>query len=158
MMSFVVHRPMSFLLAVVAIGLAALLASPGCSQRQEADRPTGEILSPKAGEVDRTLEVRARLKNVPKDHHVWAATQIGDLLWVKEPAFGAEQEPSVTVVEGGNPPEGMFLLTLLLVPPDGQKVIEVWIERGKKTGEWSGMKLKDIPGATQLGSVKLKLR
>ncbi len=47
-------------------------------------QPQGEILSPKKGEaVASPFNVEGTLRDIPKDHHVWLAVQVDNLVWPK---------------------------------------------------------------------------
>jgi hypothetical protein len=113
----------------------------------EKRRPAGQILSPESGQrVPRAFRVEGTLSDIPADHHIWLAVQIGNLLWPKEPEVPSQDYHwSQRIVEGGDPPGGRFSLALLMADSHGHRIIKEWIEDGRFTGDWPG--LIDIPGA-----------
>lgn len=103
--------------------------------------------------VGRNIVVDGKLAGIPDGSHVWVATRIGDLYWPKEPEVPIGPAFDVTVVEGGQPPDGEFSIVLLLVDAQRHQEIEEWIN----DGEGSGLRLGE--GMQVLDSVaKLHLR
>lgn len=122
---------------------------------------TGVIQQPKSGEtVERIFIVMGSLRDMSQGYHVWLGFQIDTLIWPKEPEIPAtDRRFSVKILEGGNPPEGSFSLTLFQVSPEGQKRIAHWLDTGRKTGHWPGLDRSEIDGFSQLDRAdNLKLR
>jgi hypothetical protein len=158
------HRKKRVFVAALLVACLVLLgaAISPLAQGKEKDEPNGKIISPKAGTTvsrDETFKVQVRATNIPKDHQLYAVVEVANLLWPKEQPleqFKKGGEWTTTISEGGDPgPE--FRLTVLLVPPAGVKVLDKWFEKGKASGEWPGLRFRDVPGADRLDSVKLKL-
>jgi hypothetical protein len=110
--------------------------------------PKGQILYPSSGQqVPRSFTAEGILSDIPADGHIWIAVKIGNLLWPKEPEIPSQDYSwSQHIFEGGDPPGGRFSLTLLLVNPGGNELIEKWIKNGRSSGHWPG--LNDIPSTT----------
>jgi hypothetical protein len=119
------------------------------------------ILSPYDKDtVDRVFRVDGKTDSLSRDSHLWLAVEIGKLIWIKEPELrGNDKTWSVEIVEGGSPPEGKLALLLIKVGAQGQDFIVKWIADCKRTGDWSGIKMDDIPTASILDRVNdLKLK
>jgi hypothetical protein len=116
---------------------------------------TGSIQHPSAGEtVGRSFIVSGELGEIPKDYHIWIGIEIGALLWPKEPEVSRnDRRFSIKIVEGGNPPNGRFSLTLFQVFQEGHQNIANWIETGRNTGEWPGLDVHNLIGFSQLDRV-----
>jgi hypothetical protein len=115
----------------------------------------GEIVQPKTGQtVERKFQVSGSLNNVPPEYHVWIAVEINTLLWFKEPEIHkSDKKWSVTITENGNSPNGVLSIILILVSPEGQKIIKNWFSKGLNTGDYPGFKISEIPGASRLDIV-----
>jgi len=96
-------------------------------------------------EVGNSFDVTGKLANVAGSH-VWVATEIGNLIWPKEPEVPIGSAFDVKVEEGGNTPE--FNVVVLLVSDKGQSVIDAWISNGKKDGSYPGLSMGDYPGSS----------
>lgn len=109
------------------------------------------------GEVSRAFNVAGKTSNIPAGSHLWVATQMGNLVWPKEPEVPTGPVFNVTVVEGGNPPDGKFSIVLLLVTDEGQQMIATWLAG---SGGLPGLSLTEHSGVmTPLATVTdLRLR
>jgi hypothetical protein len=156
--------PLRFLLlclGVFVLSRAASVAPAGAAEDPpKRGKAVAEIVSPRSGqEVDRRFTLRAKTTAIPTDGHLWAASLVGDLLWPKEPELSVrDNEASATIGEGGAPADGKFSVVLLLVGKAGQEAIEKWLEQGRTTGDFPGLKIEAIPGAQRLDTVTVKLR
>ena len=111
-------------------------------------KPSGKVIAPIDGQqVPRSFTSKGILSGIPKDHFVWLAIQVNDLLWPKRQIAAISGESWVQqIYEGGT--TRTFSLVLLLVNDEGQRSIENWVDQGETTGDWPG--LAHIPGALQL--------
>ncbi len=118
-----------------------------------------EIQRPLADQtVARELDVFVKLDNVPPQKHLWIAVEYNDRLWVKKNINAADRSAVVTISENGEPPEGIFSLSLILVASKGHRFIEKWLRNGVKTGSFPGLAIDEIPGASRIAVVpNLKL-
>lgn len=124
-------------IAAIAPILAAVIAmydsdersAPGAScVLPTGTQPVACIDTPaNGGEVSRAFNVAGKTSNIPAGSHLWVATQMGNLVWPKEPEVPTGPVFNVTVVEGGNPPDGKFSIVLLLVTDEGQQMIAMWL-------------------------------
>ena len=146
-------------IAAVVGALGAIFAALVGREPSIPPGVAGEILSPRPREVvGRSFKVGGRLANIPEGYHVWLVVEIENLLWPKEPEIpSSDRRWSRKVVEGGNPPGGIFSLSLQQVPPKGQRFVLDWLRHGSRTGDYPG--LDSIPGAIRLDIVEdLRLR
>jgi len=145
-------------IAAIVAGIFALVAKrvPEKKSDNVPSGTRGRILRPQANTVvGRSFTVSGEHFDLPKGYHVWLAVEIGTLLWPKEPEVPtADKRWSVKIVEGGNPPGGLFSLTLFQVPPEGNKFIVRWHEHGRSTGDFPGLNASDIPGFSRLDVVE----
>lgn len=148
---------------IVTVGFAVIIYGEvgWCGDKKAPAKTEARILSPKDGsEVgkEQVFSVKARVSNVPKGFKIYTCTEINGLFWPKEALtqFRADEDWIATFVEGGNSPE--FRLTLILVPPEGLKVLTKWFDTGTAKGDFPGLRLEKIKGAERLDSIKLKLR
>lgn len=147
---------MAALIGAFSVILASLI--PLILSHKDQHEPTGSIVIPKDGDtVKSVFQVSGELANIPKGHQIRLAIEKDNLIWPKEPAISsADHIWSRTINESGTKGKGTFSLSLLCVPPKGQKVVENWFETGKLTGEYPG--LKEIKEAFRLDIVNnLKL-
>jgi hypothetical protein len=118
--------------------------------------PEGRILSPRRGRLSRTFTVQGSLSDIPRDRHVWLAVQIGNLLTPKEPEIPSQDRRwAVDVVEGGRRPGERFGLALLMVDVVGQREIERWRRRGRRSGSFPPF--ERIQGSAKLDVVPPRL-
>lgn len=148
-------------LAGLALAIMICGQSAWCGDKKASVKTEARILSPKDGsEVgkEQVFSVKARVTNVPKGHKVYTCTEINGLFWPKDALtqFRPDEEWVASFVEGGGSPE--FRLTLILVPPEGLKVLAKWFDTGAAKGDFPGLRLEQITGAERLDSVKLRLK
>jgi hypothetical protein len=140
---------------VAIIGAAAVIvaAHVGKPAPPPGAGPAGRILSPKSGErLPHAFAAEGSLAAIPRDHHVWVVSQVGNLLFPKEPEIPSQDRRwSQQVVEAGLPTGGEFSLALFMVGPEGQQVIQDWLDRGKRGKGFPG--LAHIPGSVKLDVV-----
>lgn len=148
------------ILAVASLGLPEL-----CQGQEKNAEPKGKILNPKDGAQvtrEKLFDVKAEVTSVPAGHRVYPCTEIEGLgLWPKDPLtqYKPGGDWSGKFVEGGTPPDGLFRLTLILVPPSGIEILEAWFKNGRRDGNFPPFsRLEQITGAKRLDSVQLKLR
>jgi hypothetical protein len=147
--------------AAVISGGAAIMAAllgkePSVQSSPFPARTDITITSPKNGEtVDKSFTIRGRTKSIEsREVHAWAAIEIGELLWIKEPEIRIEDRFwKSEIVEGGSASPGSFSLLLVGVTVRGQQYITQWIAQCKRTGSWPGIRINDIPGAAVLDRV-----
>ncbi len=115
---------------------------------------TGRIVNPRSGEtVPRGFSVSGELANIPQGEHVWLAVEIQNTLWIKQPEIPATDGRWIrSIYEGGSPPDGIFTLSLIRVPSEGQLFIEEWLKDCSKNDECLGVDA--IPGAKRLDLVE----
>lgn len=150
------------IIAAIIGGIFVVLAKKIPEKKPSLDpiETQGKIEKPKTGlTVERKFQVSGNLNNVPPKYHVWIAVEIGGLLWFKEPEIHkSDKKWNMTITEDGNPPNGVFSITLVLVSSEGQKIIKEWFYEGKRMGEYPGFKITEIPGASRLDIISdLKL-
>ena len=111
------------IVATIIGGIFVLIAKriPEKPSEIRPEQAHAELLSPKAGQVvGHSFVVEGTHGNIPKGYHVWLATEIGGLLWPKEPEVRvADRRWSFKIVEGGSPPRGSFTLVLFQVSAEG---------------------------------------
>jgi hypothetical protein len=154
-------RSSALVIAVIAavVGGAFTIWAKRVPEKKPDAAPSdtkGRILQPQANTVvGRSFTVSGEHIDLPKDYHVWLAVEIGTLLWPKEPEVPtADKKWSVKVVEGGNPPGGLFSLSLFQVSPEGNQFIVRWHKHGQRTGDFPGLNASEIPGFSRLDIVE----
>jgi hypothetical protein len=145
---------------ITAFGLIAAAVVTGLRSRHRGDgdrpqpqEPAGRVVAPLTGDrLERAFTAEGTLAAIPPDRHVWLAVQVDNLLFPKEPEIPrADRRWSAQVVQGGDPSED-FALALLMVDADGQRVIERWLSRGQRSGDYPG--LERITGSAKLDVVR----
>ena len=129
--------------------------SPGPAvQKTPHTTPIGKILAPRHGtRVTRSFGIEGTLSGIPAGNHVWAAVQVGNLLFPKEPEIPArDRRFAQALVQTAGLPEGRFTLVLLLVDSKGHAEIEAWLDHGRRSGDFPG--LARISGASRLDVVR----
>lgn len=149
-------RSVGFALIVIT-----LLGAGDTCKSQSTQKVEGRVVVPKEdGTVERdvSFEIKVKLSGkVPEGYQAIPCTQIGELMWPKQPLTHLKADEWVAdFVEGGT--AKAFYLTVLLVPPQGVKAIATWNDQGRLTGSFPGLKLADIPGAKRIDSIKLNLK
>lgn len=96
------------------------------------------------------------MDNAQKNARLLLAVEVDGLIWPKEPLALAQNGWSLYIAEGGNPPDGKFVLSAWHAPETAEEVIENWLQTGRLTGDFPG--LEELPNATRLDSVELRLR
>ena len=77
-------------------------------------------------------------------------------MWPKEPeVMMSGTSWSGEVYEGGTPPHGRFALSLYVVDSDGHRRLMTWLDNGRRTGDYPG--LREVKGGQRLHSIKLRL-
>lgn len=139
---------------------AEAASGTGRGHSRNRARVTGHILKPHAGAaVDGCFRVRARLEGLPQGHTVWVGVVHRNLVWPKAKLPASEELSEVTILESAMLPGKTLSVSLVLVSSQGQMFIERWAQRGRRTGDYPGLNLESIPGATRLDTVEvLKLR
>jgi len=154
-----------YFLASLALVLATTLAAlAGQGGGQETEKKVkGQLLAPKeGGNIGEEFEVRAKISgDLPKGSMAVPAVESRDgvLIWAKRPylqQFKQGGEWSATVSDGGTSKD--LRVTVLIVPPDGLKVLADWFKKGEANGDFPGLKLEQITGAYRLDSVKVQKR
>lgn len=153
---------LAIIIAAIISGIFVVLAKkvPETKPSMGPIETQGKIEKPKTGLfVGREFQVSGSLNNVPPKYHVWITVEIGGLLWFKEPEIHkSDKKWNMTITEDGNPPNGVFSIVLVLVSSEGQKIIKERFSEGKRTGEYPGFRITEIPGASRLDIVSdLKL-
>ena len=120
-------------------------------------QPQGKINFPRNGDlVSRLFRARGAVDGLPSGWHLYLAVEIGDLIWPKEPEVIIEGTSwSGEVCEGGSPPNGRFSLSLYAVNQEGHRRIMKWLENGRRTGHYPG--LREIEGSRRLHQINLQL-
>ncbi len=117
----------------------------------------GRILSPRnRGLVQRHFRAEGTVESLPEDQHLLLVIQVDGLMWPKGKVQVNDGTWWGQVHEGGTPPDGRFLLSLYLVTDRGYAEIISWLERGKETSHYPG--LRKIRGGTSLHTVSLQLK
>jgi len=106
--------------------------------------PSGQIVSPASGQVvERDIEARGVLENIPNDDHVWLVVRDGNLLYPQESEIGPpDGEWSLHFHQGGT--SRTISLELYRVNDEGNAFISNRLEEE----DFSGM--SRIPGAVRL--------
>lgn len=116
-------------------------------------KPSAEFYFPTDGqEVERAVQCSGRVQNLEAGYHLWVVVEIDGFMWPKEPPIEPRQDGTweVTIHEGGQP--DVFSLAIYAVSNDSHGDITKWIERGKVTASYPG--LRRISGARRLAEVK----
>lgn len=72
-------------LAVIVAGLIAII--PNFCRKTDTSPPqmSGQIESPQSGNiVESVINIKGKIANIPKDHHIWLAVKIDDNIWPKK--------------------------------------------------------------------------
>jgi hypothetical protein len=154
------------LLVTTIVGLGAALTGWSAQGKPDDSDVTAKasFLHPKEGtEVERgqEFEIRATITPaLPKGQKVFACVEANGLLWPKEPELSHEKDTWTGFISEGGDPGGMFKVTLIGVPSDGDgvKTLDAWFRDGRRSGDFPGLRLRSIQGARRLGSLSLKLR
>ena len=117
----------------------------------------GKIHAPKNGDlVPRHFRAEGSIGNLPADRRLLLVIQVGGLVWPKGEVRVNETTWASEVYEGGTPPDGKFTLSLYSVSSKGFQEIATWLEHGKLTGHYPG--LKQVKDGIKLHSIKLRLQ
>ena len=104
--------------------------------------------------IGHEFAVVVKLNNVPEKFHIWAAFEIKDLLWFKQPELNKLDHKCVlNLAENNISQKGSFSLSLIKVSSRGQSVITDWFLKGQNTGRYPGLKISEIPGAARIDIV-----
>ncbi len=103
----------------------------------------GWISAPQDGEtVGTRIAVRGGVRNMPPQYHMWVAHRVDrdGLLWPKEPKIIPDENGhfDVYVYEGGSSPR--VYVTLLLTTDAANADFERWIDEGRRTGHYPGLR------------------
>jgi hypothetical protein len=115
--------------------------------------PTGQIVSPASGDrIQRDIEVRGILANIPVDQHVWLVVRDGNLLYPQDAEVTpSDGEWSLGFHQGGAAKK--ISLELYRMSDTGHR----FITTHQAAGTFSG--ISRIPGATRLDVVEnLRIR
>ena len=120
------------------------------------DRVKGSISSPSPNtKVQKTTPCSGEATGFQKycGHHLWLVIECGKLKWPKEGEVlvGKDNRWEATVFQDSDNYEERFSLSLYVADPKGDKDIRKWLEAGRRTGSYPG--LKGIPGVRRLARI-----
>jgi hypothetical protein len=118
--------------------------------------PQGRINSPRNRDlVPRLFRAEGTTDNLPAGQQLLLAVEIGGLIWPKGKVQVHGRSWVSQVYEGGSPPNGKFALSLYLVSDRGYDEVDLWLEHGKRTGDYPG--LGHVEDGVKLHSITLRL-
>jgi hypothetical protein len=105
--------------------------------------------------VPRLFRTEGTIDGLSAGQHVLVVVEVGGLVWPKGKVQVKNTSWVCDVHEGGTPPDGKFTLSLYAVSRKGYDEIAAWLERGKATGDYPG--LRRIKEGIKLHSIKVRL-
>jgi hypothetical protein len=126
--------------AFLAIGVTVLLVTG----RGEAPEATGQIVSPASGDlVERQIEVRGVLAEIPDDQHVWLVVRDGNRLYPQDSeVVPPDGQWSLSFQHGGVTKS--ISLELYRLGVEGNRLIKDRFN----AGDFSGMSTSPVPCAS----------
>ena len=104
--------------------------------------PQGKISIPRNNvSVPRHFQAEGSVDNLLAGQHLFLVVEIEGLIWPKGEAQVKNAYWTCEVYEGGSPPDGRFTLSLFLVSGKGYDEINTWLERGKMTDDYPGLRI-----------------
>jgi hypothetical protein len=111
---------------------------------------TGQIDKPKNGQsLQKTFECSGHINNYKEGSglHIWLAVEVDNLMWPKERQLEVKPDGKWSAqVYQDSPPTTKtdFSLSLIAVTDDANNHIKDWLERGKKEGNYKGMRMEGL--------------
>ncbi len=120
------------------------------------NRPQGTITTPPNNAlVPRRFHAEGSVNNLSAGQHLFLVVEIDGLMWPKGKVQWQDTSWTGEVLEGGDPPEGRFTLSLFAVGGKGFEAVTAWLKRGEATDSYPG--LVNIDESIRLHSVRLRL-
>jgi hypothetical protein len=114
-----------------------------------------KVVSPLPGSsVGEVTPVVFTVEQVPANGYIWIGVTVNGLRWLKETINPPvhQGQYTVEVVESSTHPK-RGSICIIGVGPAGHARLSVWFETGRRTANWPGLTIADIPGAVELACI-----
>jgi hypothetical protein len=126
--------------------------SPATYSKQYPKRPNATIEEPYPKQtVGRTIRCSGSATGIQPTMHLWLAIEANHFIWPKEVEVRVDRENRWKAIIFEDGAIKRFSVALLVTGPEGDKVIQDWLEDGRRKGEYAEM--KGIPGAERIARV-----